>query len=221
MAIGVSPIFHGQNLFLALAWLHCSTKPILMKKYLNKSLLTAFGVLTLVLTLSYCSSDSELKPQAKSINIDNMMVDRSYVAAFKTKYEAFIGGLSTDQKASWQDYISAEEAKIESAKVNVGATCNCGAGMSSCSASGAFSDCCVCWNPQTQTGACGVYFGLAICKNENNTPPPQAKASAPKQLIKFYPNRFSKMLDDMDAAGIKTNSIRQELETLVGHAEAE
>jgi len=32
-----------------------------------------------------------------------------------------------------------------------------------------FSDCCICWNPNTQTGACGCYWGIATCRNESNT----------------------------------------------------
>ena len=181
--------------------------------------MVSFAAIALMMVLSYCS-DSEMKPRSfKKIDTDELMVDKAYLAPFSDKYNDFINGLSTEQKSSWENYIALEEAKIEAAKLNVGATCSCGPGMATCSASGAFSDCCVCWNPATQVGACGVYFGLAMCKTENNPPP--ARVGATKQLIKFYPNRFVKMLDDMDATGINTNSIRVDLETLISHAEAE
>ena len=49
-------------------------------------------------------------------------------------------------------------------------TCNCTAPSSStCTADCLFSSCCICGNPNTQTGACGCYWGGATCRNEYNT----------------------------------------------------
>jgi hypothetical protein len=198
----------------------CLTKPNFMTNNFKQTLFSGIGVITLVVALSYCSSDSDLQPLPKKIDVDEIMVDRIHLAIFNGKYETFIGSLSTEQKNTWKNYIAAEEAKNEAARTNVQATCNCGPGMATCSASGAFSECCICWNPKTQTGTCGVYWGVASCKNETNPPKtPQAKTSVTRELIKLYPIRLYKMLDGMTASGIKTNSIRKDLDTLVGYAE--
>lgn len=47
----------------------------------------------------------------------------------------------------------------------VGSTCTCGAGQSMCVSDCTFSECCICWNPGTQNGACGCYWGVATCKS--------------------------------------------------------
>ncbi len=46
-----------------------------------------------------------------------------------------------------------------------GASCSCGPGQSTCSSVCFFSDCCICWNPATQNGACGCYWGISTCKS--------------------------------------------------------
>lgn len=56
-----------------------------------------------------------------------------------------------------------------------GATCNCTGGQSSCNSTCTFSDCCVCWSPSTQNGACGCYWGVASCKT--------SKINADKGLV--------------------------------------
>lgn len=52
-----------------------------------------------------------------------------------------------------------------------GPDCSCTQGFASCKSVCSLSECCVCWNPNTQTGVCGCYFGIAICRNENNNHP--------------------------------------------------
>lgn len=114
-------------------------------------------------------------------------------------------------------YIATEDLKDPAGKTKVEAKCECGPGQSTCSASGLYSECCICWNPQTHTGACGVYFGIASCKNEPINPP--ARAEQPSGRMKFYPARFVTMLDALEKRGIKTNSIRADLDTLISFAE--
>lgn len=169
-----------------------------------------------MVVLSYCSSDSEIKPSGKTIS-DEITVQSKYLFAFNDKYKEFVESLNVSDKDFMVNYIAIEDSKLSAAKTNVEAKCECGPGQSTCSASGQFSECCICWNPQTHTGACGVYFGIASCKNEPIEPPARIEQSTGK--MKFYPTRFSTMLDALEKRGVETASIKAELNTLVSFAE--
>jgi hypothetical protein len=188
-----------------------------MKNKLTAGLLSVFAFVVALITLSHCNSDSDARPDAlPKIEQDQIKVQKAYILAFATKYESFIGSLSSNQQAVLKEFIASEDAKA-AAKTNVEATCNCGEGMATCKANGAFTECCICWNPNTQVGSCGVYWGVAVCKTENNPPP--AKAGAPKDLVIVYPAKFAQMLDILSENGADTKSIRSELQTLINLAE--
>lgn len=190
----------------------------------NMKTMTLNGVafLVMLITLSYCSSDNELSPSSK-VYKDQIKVKTVHVTSFQDKYTGFIGTLSESQKALVSNYVAENLAKEAAAKTNVEAKCECAPGQSTCSASTWFSSCCICWNPATQTGACGEYFGVASCRVENNPPPSltAAKSDLVQTYVKFYPNRFVEMLKLASDNGANTQSISRDLDILVSLAEVE
>lgn len=187
----------------------------MMNKVKTSFLSIAFVAIAMIV-LSYCSSDSEIKPNERTI-VEKITVQSKYLFAFNDKYTEFVESLKVSDKDFMTNYIAVEDSRLSAAKTNVEAKCECGPGQSTCSASGQFSECCICWNPQTHTGACGVYFGIASCKNEPIDPPARAEQSSGK--MKFYPARFATMLDELAKRGVETSAIRAELNTLVSFAE--
>lgn len=162
-----------------------------------------------MIVLSYCSSDSEIKTSGKTV-AEEITVQSKYLFAFNDKYSEFVESLKASDRDFMANYIAVEDSKLAAAN-------ECGPGQSTCSASGLYSEWCICWNPQTHTGACGVYFGIASCKNEPINPPARAEQSTGK--MKFYPARFSTMLDALEKRGVETAAIQTELNTLVSFAE--
>lgn len=185
-----------------------------MKKL--KTIVTALSLLTAIIVLSYCSPDTDVKPNEKTI-AEEITIQSKYLFDFNTKYIAFIQALDASDEGFMKEYIAAEDKKTLAAKTKLEAKCQCGRCQSSCSASGQFSECCICWDPKTHTGACGVYFGIASCKNEPLSP--RTRIAQISGKMKFYPIRFVKMLDALEKRGVQVTSIRAELETLISFAE--
>lgn len=185
-------------------------------------LVSALGFVIALITLSYCSPDGELKPSSK-VYKEEIKIGAQHVADFQGKYAEFINGLTDGQKVLVSGYVSESQTRAAAAKTNVEAKCECAPGQSTCSASSWFSSCCICWNPATQTGACGEYWGVATCRVENNPPPSltAAKAGFAQTYVKFYPNRFAEMLKLASDNGVNTKSIALDLDKLVSLAEAE
>lgn len=181
-----------------------------------KTSLTLLLITVSAMVLSYCHSDSDVKPAVKPVN-DEIVIQSNYLFSFKDKYSAFIEGLDVSDKTFVSKYISEEDAKLTAAKTNLEAKCQCGAGQSTCSASGQFSECCICWDPKTHTGTCGVYFGIASCRNEPISPRTRAEQATTK--MKFFPARFTKMLDLLEKRGVEVGSVRADLKSLINAAE--
>lgn len=93
----------------------------------------------------------------------------------------------------------------------VAPTCTCTApSNSTCTSNCLFSDCCICWNPNTQTGACGCYWGVATCTNQNNTNPSLVSTSNfgvlnPDARIRFSFEKFNLLFDFFRGRGIKSD----------------
>lgn len=90
-------------------------------------------------------------------------------------------------------------------------TCPCGAGMATCTADCLFSDCCSCWDPKKETGACGCYFGIAKCMTELTNQP---SSSAPSSSVKLYNVKFSDQLKFLSGIGGDTRELQQLVATL-------
>jgi hypothetical protein len=92
--------------------------------------------------------------------------------------------------------------------------CNCTApSNSSCNADCLFSSCCICWNPNTQTGACGCYWGVATCRNGNNASSSTMNSSNfgelnPDAHIKFSFEKFNLLFDFFKSKDINTETLK-------------
>lgn len=58
-------------------------------------------------------------------------------------------------------------------QATLGTNCQCGEKQATCISTCTFSDCCICWDPATQNGACGCYFGVAVCKTGDKPQTPE------------------------------------------------
>lgn len=188
-----------------------------MKKKLTHSLLTALCFALSLIALTYCDSDSYAKPD--EIDTEKAKVERTALSTFVFKYQAFVNTLSSTQQDQLASYINAEEAIAASAKLNVKPECNCPEGSGSCSASGAFSECCTCWNPNTQSGSCNTTLGFASCKVTDNNPPQSKASQAKTEYATVYPKRFSNMLDYLSGIGVDVKTIRSDFANVVKAAQ--
>lgn len=83
-------------------------------------------------------------------------------------------------------------AEVKAVAADGGATCNClPPGTASCSVSCLFSSCCICWDPKKETGSCGCYFGIALCKTAAIGATNPAKAA---HNVKVYAKAFEQFL---------------------------
>lgn len=187
-----------------------------MKNKIRGALFSAFGFVLIFLTLSYCSSDQEAKPN--SFNVEKIKVEQKTLSDFIIKYEAFKNGLSQSKQDLLIAYINKQEADAENAKVNVTPECHCPEGSATCSASGTFSECCTCWDPNTQSGSCGTVLGFAKCKVTDNNPPAKTQQAKP-ELVKVYPKNFYDMLDYLETNDIDVKSIRNDFASVVKAAQ--
>lgn len=90
---------------------------------------------------------------------------------------------------------------------------------STCNSDCLFSSCCICWNPNTQTGACGCYWGVATCRNENNTNQALVSSSNfgelnPNAKIKFSFEKFNLLFDFFRARGINSSMLENSFQNI-------
>lgn len=89
--------------------------------------------------------------------------------------------------------------------------CPCGAGMATCTADCLFSDCCSCWDPKKETGACGCYFGIAKCMTELTNQPASSPVSS---SVRVYNVRFADQLRFLSVIGGNTKELQRQLAVL-------
>lgn len=93
-----------------------------------------------------------------------------------------------------------------------GLTCNCTSSQAFCRAECIFSECCLCWNPTVETGACACYFGIAKCKTSligRDAP------SVADHRVRFYPKRFEQMLQYLRQESIPVDSMEAAYRSLL------
>jgi len=96
---------------------------------------------------------------------------------------------------------------------DVGSTCNCAPGSSSCKSECIFSDCCICWDPKKETGACGCYYGIAKCKTAAIG---TAASDADTHTIQFHPQKFHEFMKFLKNFSIDLSPVQEAYEDLLG-----
>ena len=89
--------------------------------------------------------------------------------------------------------------------------CPCAPGFASCNSDCMFSDCCVCWDPTKETGACGCYFGVAKCLTDLINKP---QSGSTARTVKLYNVRFKSHLKFLDALGGDTKILKSRFDEL-------
>lgn len=94
----------------------------------------------------------------------------------------------------------------ESASTNkvAGANCIVPIGFTSCSSTCTFSDCCVVWNPNKETGGCGCFFGISTCK----TAAIEQTAATATRTIVIHQDKLKEFFKFCKATGISTEQIQ-------------
>lgn len=149
------------------------------------------------------ASCSQYQQEEKGILPDEVFVDQISMNHFLEKYSEFIDGLSEEEVNVWSSLSSISNDENYSSYDIAGVAgsdskCTCGEGMGGCSADGQFSSCCICWDPNTQHGACGVYFGIATCRTANIEPQREARKDLELgKFISFKPASMSTALFEL------------------------
>jgi hypothetical protein len=104
-----------------------------------------------------------------------------------------------------QSLVEAKTAlKVSSDPVN--STCPCSPGFATCSSDCMFSDCCVCWDPKKETGACGCYFGVAKCLTDLINKPAGGDAA---RTVKLYHVKFKEQIKYLNSIGGDTKRLKE------------
>jgi len=101
--------------------------------------------------------------------------------------------------------------------VPAGATCQVPVGFTSCSATCTFSDCCVVWNPNLETGGCACYFGVSTCKTTKiGSSEPKGvviNSTSSKRTITFHFKKFEDFLNKCKVNGMEVQLIVKSYES--------
>lgn len=174
-----------------------------------KTIITCVGYgLALFITVS-CSQPESEDPVIDT-SADVREVTSEYMDELMTAYTAFVSNLSEPDRGKLISFVNSLPNKTDSknGRTAIESVCRCLATQASCYAKGTYSDCCICWDPKTQNGACGTYFGIASCRIElKPTKTPDKKSPSPSgPTIRIYPNDLKSLIDHIEREGIGQNS---------------
>jgi len=160
-----------------------------------------YGLALLVVIVS-CSQPEPDDPVIDTSR-DVVEVSGEYMTELMTAYETFVESLSTEERKRLQSFANTLTGRSASAngRSAVEAFCRCLENQVSCYARSNISECCACYDPRTQVGLCGLYFGIAFCKVEDRKveAPDPGKPSAPKlPSVKIYPLQLKGLVDYID-----------------------
>ncbi|MCK6616470.1 MAG: hypothetical protein L6Q51_02385 [Cyclobacteriaceae bacterium] len=124
---------------------------------------------------------------------------------FTEDFNHFINELDRTRKDLLTTYIERALQK----PLTLSASCNCDNGDRSCSASGWFSDCCICCS-SSRAAVCGTYFGIASCRCED-LPQPRLQNEGDitgVSKVMVYPQNIAKFIKQANNYGINTVEIQ-------------
>jgi hypothetical protein len=180
-----------------------------------KTLIHRLGycLVLLIVVVSCSQPESEEPSSGKSVVVSQTQFD-----PFISSYETFIEGLSADDKAKLSRYLSssAKRSGNPNGRVPAKTICNCQPTENHCSAEAENTECCVCWDPKTENGACGVYWGVATCKTEpkplRDSDKHHLLPESRDQKITIYPDRLKNLVGYIEKNGIGSNNALASIE---------
>lgn len=158
-----------------------------------------YGLAFSVVILS-CSQPESEEPVIDTSR-DVIEVSGDYMAELMTAYKTFVESLSDEEKSRLQAYVNTlTDREIKNGRTSVEALCRCLANQVSCYARSNISECCICYDPKTQIGACGLYFGIAVCRLEpiKTQTPDKDEPSPIAPTIRIYPQQLKGLVDYID-----------------------
>ena len=176
-----------------------------------KTLISRLGYGLILLIIIVSCSQPESEAPVIDTSMDVVEVDGEYMDGLMTAYKTFVENLTEGEKSQLESYVNSVENKssVANGRTSVEALCRCLATQVSCYAKSNFSECCICWDPKTHVGACGLYFGVASCRIEAIKPKtPGDKAPSPTTpVIRIYPNDLKGLISYIEKNKLgKTNS---------------
>ena len=156
-----------------------------------------YGLVLLVIIVS-CSQPESEEPIIDTSS-EVVEVSGAYMTELMTAYKTFVENLSEEEKQMLESYTNTltDDSKLSNGRTSVEALCRCLANQVSCYARSNFSECCICYDPKTQVGLCGLYFGVAFCKLEDKES--DDKAPTPTiPAVQLYPLQLKGLVDYID-----------------------
>lgn len=166
-----------------------------------------YGLALLIVVIS-CS-----QPEAEEPVIDTSLevveVSGEYMGELMTAYKTFVENLTEEERAKLDEYVNTQTVQNPpNGRVGDDAECRCLATQVSCSAEGLYGECCLCWDPKTQVGACGVYLGIATCQlEERPKKTPGEHSPTPKSPnVIIYPREIGSLVGFIDRNRLGSSS---------------
>jgi hypothetical protein len=166
-----------------------------------KTIITCVGYgLALFITVS-CSQPESEDPVIDT-SADVREVTSEYMDELMTAYKSFVENLPEEEKNRLVVFVNSmsERSQATNGRTMNDVECHCLATQAYCSAKGSTGECCICWDPETQIGACGKYMGIAFCraderptksKDDEKIPTPPKSSTT----IKIYPKEMQTLVD--------------------------
>src|SRR5690606_20742132 len=164
-----------------------------------KTLIHRLGYSLVLLIVVVSCSQPESEEPVIDTSLEVVEVSGEYMDGLMTAYKTFVENLSAEEKAQLASYVDSQTQRgtTSYARTSNDAECRCLSTQASCSAEGIYGDCCLCWDPKTQAGACGVYLGIATCRlEERPVKTPEKETPSPKSPnIRIYPKQIGGLVD--------------------------
>lgn len=164
-----------------------------------KTLIHRLGYSLVLLTIIVSCSQPESEAPVIDTSLEVVEVSGEYMDGLMTAYKTFVENLPEADREQLNSYVNSQTERNPPSNGRVGndAECRCLSTQVSCSAEGLYGECCLCWDPKTQVGACGVYLGIATCRlEERPTKTPEQGTPAPKSpTMRIYPKQIGGLVD--------------------------
>lgn len=157
-----------------------------------------YGLVLLVIIVS-CSQPESEEPIIDTTS-EVVEVSGAYMTELMTAYKTFVENLSEEEKSRLQSHANTltDQLDVKNGRISVEAHCRCLANQVSCYARSNISECCICYDPKTQVGLCGLYFGIAFCKLEDKESDEKAPSPPTIPAVKIYPSQLKGLVDYID-----------------------
>jgi hypothetical protein len=192
-----------------------------------KQFISRMGYVWALAIMFSCSQPETEEPTIET-STDATEVTSEYMQNLIAAYKIFVENLTQEEKNKLIDFVNTmpERRQSTNGRIAEDVACRCLTTQAHCSSKGSTGECCICWDPETQVGACGKYMGIAFCRveervrkgNENDQKTPTPKSST---TIKIYPSEMQNLIDYIERNKLGNSSSQsstgfQDFKKLIG-----